>query len=212
MIICFVEKINTFSKINKKNFKITKHTLQELMPTEEDIHCACPTCGAKNNFSYHSSYERNFSFLDNGVLCDVLLSVTRVICNSCSHTHACLPDYIVPYKIISRDSILSIVSQSTKTSVLEVAEKLQISFELIYSFISILMSFFPKVDILNKEKNFVKNLNQEYFKLNCIEFCSDQFMVQYFKHYQWIFLMTKFQNTVSPPIRIGLNCTVSHNF
>lgn len=205
MIICFVEKINTFSEINKKNLKISQQTLQDLMPTEKDIHCACPTCGAKNKFSYHSSYERNFSFLDNDILCDVRLSVTRVICNSCGHTHACIPDFIVPYKIISRDSILSIVSEATKTSVLEVAEKLQISFELIYSYIAILMSFFPKVDILNKEKNFVKNFNQKYFKLNCLKLCSNQFMTQYFNYYQWVFLMTKFQNTTPPPIRIGLN-------
>ena len=89
MIICFVNKINTFSEINKKNLKISQQTLQDLMPTKEDIHCACPTCGAKNKFSYHSSYERNFSFLDNDILWDVRLSVTRAICNSCGHTHAC---------------------------------------------------------------------------------------------------------------------------
>ena len=68
MIICFVNKINTFSEINKKNLKISQQTLQDLMPTEKDIHCTCPTCGAKNKFSYHSSYERNFSFLDNDIL------------------------------------------------------------------------------------------------------------------------------------------------
>lgn len=204
MIICFNNKINPFSKINKKNSLITQQTIQDLMPIDTDIHCACPTCGAEDNFSYHGSYRRNFSFIQNDSINNILLTVTRVICNSCGHTHACFPDFIIPYKIISCDSILYTVSQATQTSVLKTAEKLKISFELIYKYLSILMSFFPQVDLLNNEKNYAKNFNKKYWLQNCLELCNNEFLKQYFLHYHWIFLMTKFRNTASLPIHIGL--------
>lgn len=204
MIIFFNKKINTFSKFNKKNLQITQQMLQDLMPISDDIHCNCPKCGAKDNFSYHGSYKRNFTFLDQDCLHNVILTVTRVICNSCGQTHACLPNFIIPYKIISRDTILSFVFQSSHTTVLKVAEKLQISFQLIYYYLDIFMSFFAQVDLLNNEKNFTKNFNKKYFTQNCIKLCNDEFMRQYFLHYNWIFLMTKFRNTTSPPIHIGL--------
>ena len=99
MIICFNDKINTFSKININNFSLTQEHIQELMPSCEDIHCNCPNCKAKSNFSFHGSYVRNISFIRENKIYDFKVTVTRVICNSCGSTHALLPSFIVPYKI-----------------------------------------------------------------------------------------------------------------
>ncbi len=55
MIICFNNKINTFSKFYKNISSLTQEILQELMLSCFDIHCNCPNCNAKSNFSYYDS-------------------------------------------------------------------------------------------------------------------------------------------------------------
>ncbi len=205
MIICFNDKINTFSKFYKKNFSLTQESLQNSMPTCNDIHCNCPNCKAKSNFSFHATYSRNISFICDDKIYDFRIKVNRVICNSCGTTHALLPDFIVPYKSFSRGSILYVIKNSASSSVLETAEKLNISFQLIYSFISILLSFFAHADSLNREKSLHNNFNETYFTLNCLVVCNENFNINFFYRYNWIFLMTKFQNNNPPPITIGLN-------
>ena len=205
MIISFNEKINTFYKNNLKNLNLTQENVQDLMPTHDNIHCKCPKCNAKDNFSYHGAYNRCISFIRDDNTYDFYVSVTRVICNSCGSTHALLPAFIVPYKTFSLDSILYVITEVAYSSVLKTADKLNLSFQLIYSFLVILMSFFYHVDSLNREKKTYKNFNKTYFKLNCLIICNEEFLKTYFKHYNWIFLMTKYQNIKSPPIYININ-------
>ncbi len=209
MIICFNKKINSFSKIYKNNFSLTQQNVQDLMPSCDDIHCNCPKCNAKSNFSYHGSYIRNISLIREEKNYDFQVSVTRVICNSCGSTHALLPSFIVPYKIFSLDSILYTVQNSMRSSVIVLSEKLKISFELIYSFIALISGFFNYVDSLNREQNQFKNFNHDYFLLNCLSICDQKFNINFFYRYKWIFLMTKFQNQKSPPITIGVNLIAS---
>ena len=175
------------------------------MPSLADIHCNCPKCKAKSNFSYHGSYLRNISFIINNKVYDFKVWVTRVICNSCGSTHALLPNFIVPYKIFSRESFLYTVSQACSSSVITIAEKLGLSFQLIYSFIALVLSFFHHADSLNRHENLYENFNQEYFSLNCLTICDNSFCVKFFYRYFWIFLMTKFQNIEAPPVYIGIN-------
>lgn len=209
MIICFNDKINTFSKININNSSLTQEYIQDLMPSCEDIHCDCPNCKAKSNFSFHGSYIRNISFIREDKIYNFRVTVTRVICNSCGSTHALLPSFVIPYKIFSRESFLYVVFQACSTSVLKISEKLNISFQLIYSFIALVLSFFPYADSLNREQPLYKNLNQTYFVLNCLVICDTNFNINFFKRYKWIFLMTKFQNKKPPPLTIGVNLIAS---
>lgn len=179
--------------------------IQALMPSLADIHCNCPKCKAKSNFSYHGSYLRNISFISQDKVYDFKVSITRVICNSCGSTHALLPNFIVPYKIFSRESFLYSVSQACATSVITIAEKLGLSFQLIYSFIALVLSFFHHADSLNRHENLYENFSQEYFSLNCLTLCDNSFGIKFFYRYSWIFLMTKFQNIEAPPVSIGIN-------
>lgn len=179
--------------------------IQALMPSCSDIHCNCPKCKAKSNFSYHGSYNRNISFIRDNNVFDFKVSVTRVICNSCGSTHALLPNFIVPYKIFSRESFLYAISQACATSVITIAEKLGLSFQLIYSFLALILSFFPFADSLNRQEIYCQNFNHNYFTLNCLTFCNTSFDISFFKRYIWIFLMTKFQNMEAPPVSIGIN-------
>ena len=209
MIICFNEKINTFLN-NLINFNYTEQNIQDLMPTLSDIDCNCPKCNAKNNFSFHGAYSRNIVFVRNNNTYAFNVSVNRVICNSCGSTHALLPSFIVPYKTFSRYSILHIVAEISSSSIAKVAEKFQLSFQLVLSFFAIFMSFFHFVDSLNRQENLYQNFDETFFKLHSLLFCDDKFALLFFKRYKWIFLMTKFRNIKSPPIFIGVSYTLPH--
>jgi len=57
----------------------------------------CPSCGARGFMKRHASYNRSLVDYHGGVQ-DYIVSVKRSACTSCEHTHAELPDAIVPYK------------------------------------------------------------------------------------------------------------------
>lgn len=78
----------------------------------------CPHCGTPGLFVYHSSYKRNYYYYDNNLKCIVngdpndpkgKIIINRYICLACSHTHAFLPDCIVPWSSYSLVLILSVV-------------------------------------------------------------------------------------------------------
>ena len=209
MIIYFNKKINSFLKFNIKNFTLTQEYIQELMPTCEDITCNCPNCNAHSNFSLHGAYTRNISFLIESKIYNFRVSVTRVRCNSCKSTHALLPNFIVPYKNFSFESILNIVTEACSSSVLKTAEKLQLSYQLIYSFINLLLLFFNYIDSLNREKELYSNFNKSFYLKNCLKICNINFKIIFFNRYKWIFLMTKCRNKLSPPFTIELNLIIS---
>ena len=56
----------------------------------------CPTCGSKGSCSPYGHYDRYLiDFKDGSPNC-MTIKITRVICK-CGHTHAILPDPIIPY-------------------------------------------------------------------------------------------------------------------
>lgn len=63
----------------------------------------CPICGSTGNCHIHDYYDRCLIEFHDGTIVVSHLCVMRVMCDSCAHAHAILPDIIVPY---SRYSIL----------------------------------------------------------------------------------------------------------
>lgn len=57
----------------------------------------CPCCGSKGNCSIHAYYGRRIIDFKAGRKSVDDVCVLRVICGSCGHTHAILPDTIIPY-------------------------------------------------------------------------------------------------------------------
>lgn len=208
MIICKSNKIKYFNKNNLKKFN---NDIQSLLPTIDDIkNCKCPKCNAKSNFSVHGHYNRNLVIIskEDNISNEYYISITRVICNSCGSTHALLPDFIVPYKTFSFDSIIYIIAEVASSSAYQVANKLNLSFQFIYSLIAIFTLFFPQISLLQRQTNFhnqTTNFDIQYFSLNCINICDDSFLQLYFVYYHWVFLMTKFRNISVPSIYIGTN-------
>lgn len=68
----------------------------------------CPCCGCKGNCKIHAYYNRYILDSRNGRPCCAMIRVMRVIC-SCGHTHAILPDFIVPYRQHSLKYLIQIL-------------------------------------------------------------------------------------------------------
>lgn len=56
----------------------------------------CPCCGAKGSCRIHAYYGRSLVDFVGGVPVHHDLCILRLVC-SCGHTHAILPDFIIPY-------------------------------------------------------------------------------------------------------------------
>ena len=205
--------------LNKKNVKsIVKNLeniqednlrsdyVQSCMPTESDVHdCKCPNCGCKDNYKFYCTYRRNITFVINNEVINFRVIVTRIIWNSCDATHALLPYFIVPYKVYSFDAICSIVNDAANSSVLKVAEKLSISYQLIYNFISVFFLFYKNASILNNKNKYLSKLNKiSYLKIFSSLCLDNDFRFHHLIFFKWVFLMSKFQNTNYNSVSIGM--------
>jgi len=56
----------------------------------------CPCCGAKGNCRIHAYYGRGITDFIDGKPVRHEITILRLVCD-CGHTHAILPDFIVPY-------------------------------------------------------------------------------------------------------------------
>lgn len=71
----------------------------------------CPHCKSTGNCIRHASYERSLVSFENGRVIFRRLLILRVICSSCRHTHAILPDVIIPYGSYSLSFILQLMKE-----------------------------------------------------------------------------------------------------
>jgi AraC-like DNA-binding protein len=71
----------------------------------------CPYCKSTGNCIKHASYERSLVTFEQGRVVFRRLLVLRVICTSCQHTHAILPDVIIPYGSYSLSFILQLMKE-----------------------------------------------------------------------------------------------------
>ncbi len=211
MIICFNKKINDFNENNLKSFSSYSERnlyVQSLMPDIADMHRnICPCCKAQNKLIKYGKYNRNISVLVNDSIENYNVSVQRVICNSCNRTHALLPNFIVPYKIMAMFSITQIVERASVSSVYKLSEIIKLSFQMIYTYIAIVLAFFDDFKILNNSKEYycTQNFNQSYFLTNCIQLSNSEYRLDFFEFYNWILFMEKFRNNSSPPITISIS-------
>jgi hypothetical protein len=95
---------------------------------------ACPCCGAKNPvWAYHDSYKRYLVSYENISTIIYTIYITRIICSSCNHTHAILPEIIIPYGSYSLIFILNVLKDYfSKMKIQEICEKYQISASMLY--------------------------------------------------------------------------------
>lgn len=70
----------------------------------------CPFCGAKHpQWSELASYNRDLISFEKGSPVTYSITVSRIDCSSCGHTHAILPEIIIPYSSYSLIFILAVL-------------------------------------------------------------------------------------------------------
>lgn len=96
--------------------------------------CVCPICGALHTCSAHASYERYLISFESGEPVYYHITVPRVICESCGHTHAILPEIIIPYGSYSVLFILTVLRDYyiRSGSIQELCDKYQIAVSTLY--------------------------------------------------------------------------------
>ena len=70
----------------------------------------CPACGSKGQCKLHAYYGRNIIDFTGGKRHQEKVTVPRMMCGSCGHTHAVLPDVLVPYSSYSLLFILRVLA------------------------------------------------------------------------------------------------------
>lgn len=69
----------------------------------------CPVCKSRGNCAGHGSYTRSVIDFEGGRTVYRRVEIKRVRCGSCGHTHAILPDCIIPYSTYSLLFILRVL-------------------------------------------------------------------------------------------------------
>ena len=70
----------------------------------------CPCCGAKGSCTVHAYYDRSLIDFIQGRPVRHSLCILRLAC-SCGHTHAILPDFIIPYSTYGLFFILRVLAE-----------------------------------------------------------------------------------------------------
>lgn len=91
--------------INNSDFHLFMNA-QDSMSISSEI---CPSCGAKHLCSFHAFYNRDLIVIQNNAVVFHDVSISRVICSSCGHTHALLPDTLIPFGSYSLFFILKVL-------------------------------------------------------------------------------------------------------
>lgn len=105
-----IRKNSLFCKI----IRIKKTSIQlfnEFMLSYSWKNETCPWCGSKGNCVSYGSYTRSIADFAHGKTVYGEISVLRLCCTSCGHTHAILPDVIIPYSVYGLFFILRVLAE-----------------------------------------------------------------------------------------------------
>jgi len=127
-----------FGLLQKLNFlKITAFDLYQAYARHFNSgKFKCPFCHAKHPvWKKHATYGRYIVSFESGKNITYKVIIIRYRCSSCEHTHALLPEFIVPYRSYSLLFILMVLKDyfSKSMTIEKICEKYSISASTIYS-------------------------------------------------------------------------------
>lgn len=128
-----IREFTVFCKLNLITYSALQ-LFEQFMDSFRIEDYVCPTCGAKYTCKLHASYERYLISYEAGEPVYYHVNVLRVICASCRHTHAILPEIIIPYGSYSILFILTVLRDyyTHSGSIREICDKYQISVSTLY--------------------------------------------------------------------------------
>lgn len=150
--IAGIESVKQY--LNASNQLKSRNTKGFEFPFPE-INKSCPVCRRAGCAKWHGYYYRN-------LMCVVLLyfdkvAIRRVYCSSTNKTSALIPDFIIPYRLISKISIIALLTNWFKSkSISNTVEKLftemddhfQVGLSVIYECFYVVVTFL----IMNSDK------------------------------------------------------------
>lgn len=104
----------------------------------------CPCCKASGQCEYISPYKRMMISAVDDTPKIQCLSIKRVRCTSCGHTHAILPDILIPYGSYSIRFILIVLTKylARKISVAEFCDRWHIAVSTLYTWIHLFIDHY----------------------------------------------------------------------
>jgi transposase-like protein len=130
--------IRVFELFSKLNFIYisSKEFFNKAMAGFKPSRHKCPYCKTKQpDWKKHAVYERWLIYYENGNTTAYRLEITRYKCPSCKHTHAILPESIIPYQSYSILFIISVIKDyyTSSLNIAEICTKYDISVSTLYS-------------------------------------------------------------------------------
>lgn len=176
------------------SLKISDSELFLLFTQDSKRHCkyTCPCCGNGNDLHYHTSYNRMMISIRRGKRFEETISIRRIIC-PCGHTHALIPDFLIPYGSYSIRFILSVLFHylGRKCSVAALCDYYQISISTFYDW---------KKLFTNHYNLFIGAINEisrlSYSSLNTI-FDISSFPFEFLNGFRFSFLQKSYKTTES---------------
>jgi hypothetical protein len=169
----------------------------------------CPYCNCNSALIRHGNYQRNICIFINTEIIPQRITILRLLCNACNHTHAILPANTIPYSFYSNIFILNILTQyfCNDTSATKIAKDTNTSHQIIYFYINqYIINLCSCISFLRIYLNLETSFNSSpKYILNIINlnFILWDFLKQYLIHTKKIFLMRKRRNILSNQVLIG---------
>lgn len=109
--ILMIRKNALFCKLIriKKSSKSLFDSYMDSFRPEKQV---CPVCASFSNCHIHAYYGRRIVDFIYGVPVTMMVTVLRLVCDSCGHTHAVLPDMIIPYSGYGLFFILRVLAEA----------------------------------------------------------------------------------------------------
>lgn len=137
-----IRAFGLFCKLNLINLTAYEAFLRTMSAV--NIHdYACPFCScARPDWQKHASYERFLISFEHGLIVTYTVTVIRYKCPSCGHTHAILPEHLIPYSSYSLPFILTVLRDyyTRPVSVESVCSKYDISVSTLYAWHSLFLT------------------------------------------------------------------------
>lgn len=122
--------------------KSAKTSAQSLSQKTKDLtREICPSCGAHGKCLVHGHYQRWIIDFEGGKPHQEQVTITRVKCSSCGHTHALIPDLFIPYGQYSLTFVLHVLCQyfdHQKTA--DICARFMITVSMLYRWIELFRS------------------------------------------------------------------------
>lgn len=142
----------------------------------------CPYCNSKEQMIPHDTYSRYMITIKGNRIESVLLRIPRVKCTSCGHTHAVLPEMLIPYSSYSLRFVLTVLKDYFLHvhTVGQICEAYQIAHSTLYAFRALFLSHKRLIlgvlnDALEQAVDFIAELD-------------GQFLFRFWKSFRFSFL------------------------